>query len=120
MPAQTLTKSNPRNLYADDSVAQKSHDEIDAVVTWQPQGGLVIDARFAGSNGGQDVAEVFIDRHGTVRATIDGQDLTDLQTAMLGDALGVSLPNKVDPNDIELLPGSPLLTAFNRARDEKA
>lgn len=120
MPTNTLTKPTSENLYTDAPVTKKPHDEIDAVVTWQPQGGLVIDARFAGGNGGQDVAEVAIDQHGNVEATIDGQQLSDIQTAMLGDALGVNLPNKVDPNDIELLPGSPLQAAFNQARDEQA
>ena len=120
MPTNTLSKPTSENLYADTAAEEKPHDEIDAVVTWQPQGGLIIDARFAGANGGQDVAEVSIDSHGNVEATIDDQQLSDVQTAMLGDALGVNLPSKVDPDDIELLPGSPLQAAFNQARDEQA
>lgn len=121
MPITTFAKQKHANLYTEPAALKKSpHDDIDAEVTWRPEGGLVIDARFAGSNGGQDVAEVSIDPHGNVEATIDDQRLSDVQTAMLGDALGMNLPSKVNPDDIELLPGSPLQSAFDRARNGEA
>lgn len=108
--------SSHENLYEADENEQQLEDEIDAVALWQPDGGIVINARFAGANGGQDVVELRIDKDGSKQAIIDGQPADEDQIVKLGDVLGINLSGDVDPNDIEVRDDSPLQDSLNQER----
>lgn len=120
MPKNTehiSTDSQHENYFDAASLQNESLDEIDAEAMFLPEGGIVMNARFADDNG-QNVTEIRIDKDGRKTGLIDGEPIGDEQIVRLGEVLGVDLSGSVNPNELDVEADSPLIDSLDRGTSD--